>query len=204
MDNQYTSLQFQSLDTGASYFRPRQDLPETVTEDDPAINVMTDLSKVTAYTVELLTPLNKALAMMVKAKVRLLLVRDHDGAVRGLITSRDIQGDKPKKILEKSYMTMDELVVRDIMTLSKKLDVLKMEDVLQAKVGDIIATLGEVNRQHAMVMDTDPATGKPAVRGLFSLSQIARQLGLEIDPSQHATTFADIEEELRKRRQGAA
>lgn len=203
MGDQYQPLQFQSLETGITYFRPHQDLPE-VTEGDPAVNVMTDLSKVTAFTAELLTPLSKALNMMVKAKVRLLLVRDHDGAVRGLITSRDLQGEKPKKILEKSYLTMDELVVRDIMTLSNKLDVLKMEDVQKASVGDIIATLKEVGRQHAMVLDTDPSTGKPAIRGLFSLSQIARQLGLEIDPAQQATTFAQIEEALQKRNSGAA
>ena len=200
MDDNFKPLPFCDLQTGATYFRPRQKLPERVTETDPAVNVMTDLSKVTAFTVELITPLNKALEMMVKRKVRLLLVRDAEGAVRGLITSRDIQGDKPKRILEKSYLTMEELVVRDIMTLKNKLNVLKMEDVLKASVGDIIATLKEVNRQHAMVVDTDPGTGKPAVRGIFSLSQIAKQLGLDIDPAKQATTFADFEQALAERR----
>jgi hypothetical protein len=43
------------------------------------------------------------------------------------------------------------------------------------------------------VVDTDPHTGEPAVRGIFSLAQIGRQLGLEISPTQRATTFADLE-----------
>ena len=200
MNDNFKPLPFCDLQTGATYFRPSQELPEHVTETDAAVNVMTDLSKVTAFTVELITPLNKALEIMVKRKVRLLLVRDADGAVRGLITSRDIQGNKPKKILEKSYLTMEELVVRDIMTLKHKLNVLQMEDVSKASVGDIIASLKEVKRQHAMVVDTDPDSGKPAVRGIFSLSQIAKQLGLDIDPAKQATTFAEFEQALAEHR----
>jgi len=69
-----------------------------------------------------------------------------------------------------------------------------MEDVANARVGDIIATLRQVNRQHAMVVDNDPTTGKPAVRGLFSLSQIGLLLGLDIDPARQPTTFADLEQ----------
>ncbi|MEZ5582469.1 MAG: hypothetical protein R3F37_06710 [Candidatus Competibacteraceae bacterium] len=79
------------------------------------------------------------------------------------------------------------------MTLKNKLEVLMMKDVLHARVGDIIATLKEVNRQHAIVVDTDPHNGELAVRGIFSLSQIGQQLGLQIDPTQRATTFEDLE-----------
>jgi hypothetical protein len=65
--------------------------------------------------------------------------------------------------------------------------------VANARVGDIIATLRQAGRQHAMVVDADPETGKPAVRGLFSLSQIGSQLGLDIDHTQQPTTYADLE-----------
>ncbi|HXH02423.1 MAG TPA: CBS domain-containing protein [Candidatus Competibacteraceae bacterium] len=194
--SRYKPLPFHHLETGATYFRPRQHLPERVTEDDPAIDCMTDLRQVTAILVSLTTPLHMAHERMVKGGVRLLLVADPDGTVRGLITSRDIQGEKPMKILEKTGGRYEDLLVRDIMTLHGKLEVLRMEDVLRAKVGDIIATLKEVDRQHAMVVDTDPDTGKLAIRGIFSLSQIAQQLGLPIDPSQRATTFAELEQAL--------
>ena len=130
---------------------------------------------------------------MIKGGVRLLLVTDADGRIQGVITSRDIQGEKPMRILEKSGGTRKDLVVGDLMTLKNKLEVLLMGDVLRAKVGDIIATLKEVDRQHAIVVDTDPYSGELAVRGIFSLAQIGRQLGLEISPTQRATTFADLE-----------
>lgn len=194
MSQEYQPLPFHRLDSGARYFRPHQQLPDHVTLDDPALAVMTDLSQVTAYTTELTTPLNKALENMIKRGVRLLLVRDADGHIVGLITSRDIEGEKPKRILAKAGGAWTDLLVADIMTLKPKLDVLRMTEVQNAKVGDIIATLRQVNRQHAMVVDADPDSGKAAVRGIFSLSQIGLLLGLNIDPAQHPTTYADLEQ----------
>ncbi|MFO1371758.1 MAG: CBS domain-containing protein [Candidatus Competibacteraceae bacterium] len=193
MTSAYNPLPFQRLEAGASYFRPRQALPDNVTEDDPAIHVMTDLSQVTTYTTELTTSLNKALETMVKRGVRMLLVQNADGQIVGLITSRDIEGEKPARILTKAGGAWEDLLVADIMTLKPKLEVLLLEDVLNARVGDIIATLRQVNRQHAMVVDTHPNTGKLAVRGIFSLSQIGLQLGLDIDPAQQPTTYAELE-----------
>lgn len=193
MANPYQPLPFHRLDAGAGYFRPRQHLPEHVTADDPALSVMTDLSQVTTYTTELATPLSKAQETMIKRGVRMLLVRDADGQIVGLLTSRDIESDRPDRILTKAGGAWEDLLVADIMTLKPKLEVLLMENVVNARVGDIIATLRQVNRQHAMVVDSDPKTGKPAVRGLFSLSQIGLLLGLEIDPARQPTTFADLE-----------
>lgn len=193
MANPYQPLPFHHLDASAGYFRPRQHLPEHVTADDPALSVMTDLSQVTTYTTELATPLSKAQETMIKRGVRMLLVRDADGQIVGLLTSRDIESDRPDRILTKAGGAWEDLLVADIMTLKPKLEVLLMEDVVTARVGDIIATLRQVNRQHAMVVDSDPKTGKPAVRGLFSLSQIGLLLGLDIDPARQPTTFADLE-----------
>ena len=193
MPQTYQLLSFHHFENGAGYFRPRQQLPEHVTEDDPAISVMTDLSQVTAYTTELSTPVTKALENMVKRGVRMLLVRDADGQIVGLLTSRDIEGDKPNRILAKAGGAWEDLLVADIMTLKPNLEVLLMDDVSKARVGDIIATLRHVNRQHAMVLDADPRTGNPAVRGIFSLSQIGLQLGLDIDPAHHPTTYAELE-----------
>ncbi len=192
MAQDYQPLPLHHLDSGASYFHPRQSLPERVTADDPALTVMTDLSQVTAYTTELTTPLNKALDTMIRRGVRLLLARDTDRQIVGLITSRDIEGEKPARILAKAGGAWEDLLVADIMTLQPKLEVLRMEDVANARVGDIVATLRQTNRQHAMVVDADPETGKPAIRGLFSLSQIGLQLGLDIDPAQQPTTYADL------------
>jgi len=192
MAQAYQPLKFHYLEASTGYFRPKQHLPEHITADDPALSVMTDLSLVTAYTTELDTPLSKAREIMVKRRVRMLLVRNGEGHIVGLITSRDIEGEKPERILAKAGGDWEDLLVADIMTLQPKLEILLMEDVANACVGDIIATLQEVNRQHAMVVDTHPVTGGLAVRGIFSLSQIGLLLGLDIDPALRATTFVDL------------
>ena len=193
MNSTYQPLPLHRLESDARYFRPKQQLPWRVTKDDPALSVMTDLGQVTAFTVELFTPLSKGLEIMIKRGIRILLVRDADDNIIGLLTSRDIGGDKPRRILAKAGGIWEDLLVGDVMTLRPKLEVLLMEDVLRARVGHIIATLRRVDRQHALVVDTDPETGQPAVRGIFSLSQIGLRLGLEIDPSRQPTTYAELE-----------
>ena len=72
---------------------------------------------------------------------------------------------------------------------------MELEDVLRARVGDVIASLRLSGRQHALViesMQAQPSTR--VVRGIFSLTQIARQLGLPPQPAHNiARTFSEIE-----------
>ncbi len=197
-EKKFNPLPFQTLESSINYFRPHQDLPDRVRPTDSALDVMTDLSRVSTLMVSLTTPVNMALERMVKGGVRMLLVTEADGKVDGVITSRDIDSDKLQTILNKTGGAREDLVVGDIMTLKSKMQVLMMGDVLRAKVGDIVASLQEVDRQHTIVVDTDPYTGEAAVRGIFSLSSIARQLGLKVEPSLAPIVFSDIEEALDK------
>ena len=68
------------------------------------------------------------------------------------------------------------------MTAHQDMEVLTMEDVDAAKVGQIVATLEHVGRQHAAVVDQDE-DGNERLRGLFSGTQITRQLGLGMEDS---------------------
>ncbi|MCB1824646.1 MAG: CBS domain-containing protein [Candidatus Competibacteraceae bacterium] len=189
----FQALQHHPLARGSRYFHPKQRLPRRISLDDPALSIMTDLSEVPAFTVELSTPLDKSLEIMIKRGVRILLVCDTDCRIIGLLSSRDIHGIKPDRILAKAGGNRADLLVVDVMTLAPKLEVIRMENVRCAQVGDIITTLRQVDRQHLLVLDDDPETDQPMVRGIFSLSQIAVRLGLDIDPSRQPTTFADLE-----------
>jgi hypothetical protein len=51
-----------------------------------------------------------------------------------------------------------------------------------------------VRRQHLMVSEGDGRR----IRGLFSATQIARQLGVELQTTDIARTFADIEAALAR------
>ena len=106
---------------------------------------------------------------MMRQGVRLLLVSDdHDQAI-GLITSRDIGGDKPRRILSKAGGVWNDLRVADLMTLRPRLEALLMEDVVSARVGDIIATLRQVNRQHTLVIENDSDTCQAIVLSLIHI-----------------------------------
>jgi len=89
-----------------------------------------------------------------------------------------------------------EVLVRDIMTPSDRLEILERDAVSHARVGDVVATLRFAGRQHALVVESSPEApgNEKTIIGIFSLTQIARQLG--VPPQQvHdiARTFAEIE-----------
>ncbi|MBK7541273.1 MAG: CBS domain-containing protein [Candidatus Competibacteraceae bacterium] len=193
MKNAYHTLSLHRLERGIRYARPKQQLPRRITADDPALSVMTDLCQITAVTTDLSTPLSKAVELMIKRRVRILLVCDAEDNLLGVVTSRDIDSERASRIIAKSGCAREDLLVSDVMTLRPKLEVLMMEDVLGSRVGDIIATLRQVNRQHALVLDIDPETDIPAIRGIFSLAEIGLRMGLSINPARQPTTYAELE-----------
>jgi hypothetical protein len=81
------------------------------------------------------------------------------------------------------------------MTPRAALEALDIRDVEAATVGHIVSTLKAAGRQHTLVVDQD-SKGRPRVRGVFSATQIARQLGIAITIEEVARTFADIEASL--------
>ncbi|MBL8251028.1 MAG: CBS domain-containing protein [Candidatus Competibacter sp.] len=193
MKNAYHSLSLYPIERGIRHARPKQQLPRRIGADDPALSVMTDLCQISAVTTDLSTPLSKAVDLMIKRRVRILLVCDADDNLLGVVTSRDIDSERASRVIAKSGCAREDLLVSDVMTLRPKLEVLMMEDVLGSRVGDIIATLRQVNRQHALVLDIDPETDIPAIRGIFSLAEIGLRMGLNINPARQPTTYAELE-----------
>jgi CBS domain-containing protein len=189
---EYSALPSSLLKAGSSVARPVQKLPERVKLGDPAISVMTDLNKVSVVSVRAITSMDKANAKMIRYGVRLLLVLDDNDLVAGLLTATDLLGEKPMRFLQNMGGTHADIMVRDIMTTQRELETLKIEDVQNAKVGQIVASLKKSHRQHALVM-AEGADGKHTVCGLFSITQIARQLGAQIQKFELAHTFAEIE-----------
>lgn len=176
---------------------PQQRLPERVSLNDPAIDVMTDLSRVAAVTIDALETLETAGRRMLRRGVRLLIVEDEHGYVNGLLTSTDLLGEKPMQFAQRSGMTRRDLLVQHIMTPHAEIEMLHLKDVLHAKVGNVVATLKKTGRRHALVVD-GAAAEEQKVRGIFSASQIGKQLGIEIETAAYAQTFAEIEAQLAR------
>ena len=193
----YAPLHFSLLPAGSGYSQPTQVVPDRVTLEDPAENVMTDFRWVTAVIILSGDTLDEAHRRMIQRGVRLLLVVDQDRRVVGVITATDILGEKPMLAIAQRGVRRDELLVRDVMTPQALLDVLDLAAVRTAKVGHIVATLQHAGRQHALVAERDPS-GRQTVRGVFSATQIARQLGVTISTSEVARTFSEIEAQLAR------
>ncbi len=192
MGKSFAALTGYPLKSGAGFSRPTQVLPQNVTLNDPAISVMTDLRSVSVVNVRAKTSLDKANAKMIRYGVRTLLVLDEDDKVTGLLTATDVLGEKPVRFLQEVGGTHADILVRDVMTVQRDLKVLKLDDVLAARVGDVLATLKAAGRQHAMVVEGS-ADGSQTVRGLFSATQIARQLGVQLKTAEVAKVFTEIE-----------
>ena len=186
----YSPLTLTALSQGARVTEPMA--PGHVTLDDPAFAVMTDLREVSAAITTPEETIGQAHAQMIRRGVRLLFVLDPQRAVAGVITATDLLGEKPMRFMQARGGSHAEIQVGDIMTPASMLDALPLMDVAQMRVGHIVATMKSVGRQHLMVAED----GGQRVRGIFSASQVARQLGIELQTMEVAKTFADIEAAL--------
>jgi CBS domain-containing protein len=189
---EYSPLPLSPLASAARVIEPAG--PGHVSLDDPAFAVMTDLREIHAACTSPEESVDRAQARMIERGVRLLFVLDDDAAIVGVITTTDILGEKPMRATAARGVTHAELIVADLMTPAARMDSLTFQDVSQMRVGHIVATLKAIRRQHLLVSEAD---GK-RVRGIFSATQLAGQLGMPLQTFEVARTFADIEAALAR------
>jgi len=146
---------------------------------DPAVHVVTDFVFEQPVTVPEELSIDDALREMIRAAVRALLVV-RDEVVTGLITSSDIQGERPLQFLtESGYRRHDEIEVGHIMTPWERVPTLDWQALGRARVADLAASFRSTAVTHVVVVEhTDQ--GKSAVRGLISRTRLERQLGHSI------------------------
>ena len=192
---QYRALPQAKLGPDAGYHVPDPTMSTPVRGESPAIEVMTDLRRVAAVTIGRFASIDEANHTMIARGVRALFVIDDRHRVWGIVTARDVLGEKPVQITQQRGIRHDEVLVRDIMTAVDRMEVIDLADVLGARVGDVVATLKRSGRQHALVVDRSwqrTADQTQMVRGIFSLTQIARQLGITLQTTEIGRTFAEI------------
>jgi hypothetical protein len=208
MDREYQALPIRELGEGAGYRRPTQPPATQVTRESPALEVMTDLLRASPASIRPQAPVEGANQYMISRGVRLLLVVDEREPVLGVLTATDVLGEKALRVALELGLRRAELSVGDIMTPARQVEVLALADVEGARVGHVLETLSRAGRQHALVVDSDllpskslidPPLRRAMVRGIFSLSQLARQLGVPLQSSgEVARTFSAIEAALSR------
>lgn len=167
--------------------------------DSPAIRAMTDLKRVSAATIHPQATLQQATQTMISRGVRLLFVVDKETEeMLGIITARDTSGERPIQFIKERGGKFADLLVSDLMCPRDRMELLDAGEVLRAKVADIVETLKASKRQHALVGETDPVSGEVRVCGIFSVTQIGRQLGAAIQTFDVGSTFSEIEGYLKQ------
>jgi len=208
MERNYKPLPLRELGAHAGFRRPTQPQAARVGLESPALQVMTDLARVAPATIRPQAPLAGANQFMITRGVRLLLVVDDHEDVLGVVTATDLLGERPMLVATARRQRRDELAVADVMTGAEQVQVIALSEVEGARVGHVLETLRRGGRQHALVVDHDllpparplgPPLERAMVRGIFSLSQIARQLGVVLPAGgEVAHTFSEIEAALIK------
>lgn len=181
---QFKCLPVSRLAQDSTYSRAYSHQRNLVTMDSSALEVMTDLHFVSAIHILSGSSILWASQQMISQGVRMLLVvGDQEEHVIGLLTSRDF---------DLTSMSPDTQV-DSVMTPYDEIEVISMDEVLYAVVGDIVETLKRSKRQHALSAEEVPLTGKNVIRGIFSATQISRQLGIPVESDDLEHTFEDID-----------
>ena len=114
-DDEFAVLSYIALSPGSTCPQPL-DAPVFVHLDDPASSVMTDFKIASPVTTAADVSIDDALEHMKTSGVRLLLVTDAEQSVTGLITAKDIMGERPIKVAQESRIPHSEITVSQIMT----------------------------------------------------------------------------------------
>lgn len=167
-----------------------------VTLESPAMEVFTDLAQIRAATVQPQTSLDQSELKMIYQGVRLLFVVSDMPSVDGILTSADIAGDKPMRLVHQRQIKHEDLTAADVMTPLSEIDAITFAALQRSTVEQVVATLVQRGRPHLLVIDSDTADRTPRIRGLVSQTQVERQLGHPLPVTAMAQTFSELEQVL--------
>lgn len=198
--NADVALSTRRLAGGASIIQAEPWADAKVRLDSPALEVMTDLRRVKAAATSPGTRLADAEQQMIYQGVRMLLVVERMPQVLGLVTYADLEGDRAMRVVQQRGLRHDEITVSDVMTEISALDAVELDAVRTAAVSNVVATLKAFGRHHLLVVEAraggdDAPAGAPGgtrIVGVFSRSQLARQLGVAIEVVEVAGSFAEL------------
>lgn len=191
----YHKLSHKLLSPGTSIYGNRPVESASVTLKDSAESVFTDFKYIRPFSISATATIDQVNDKMIACGVRLLFVSDSGGILQGLVTYTDVFGEKPVNYIKEHGGKREEILAQDIMTPLAQLEALDESDVRKASVGDIVETIRSAGRQHMLVNEAQQDGGQ-LITGIFSSTHIEKLLGMKIELSSRANTFADLERAL--------
>jgi len=176
---------------GAERRRQRSQSGRRIALTDSAAHVLTDFTWDAPVTVAVDRFIDDALRDMIAAGVRALLVMRGEVVV-GLITSYDIQGERPLQFLDTSgFARHSDIEVGHIMTPWDRVPTVDLPWVSSASVADVVERFRRTGGSHFMVVEY-PEQGGAFVRGMFSRAEIERHLGQEVQAPARSLPDDDV------------
>lgn len=169
-------------------------LQQAAALDDDALSLFTDLRLSSIVMASHQDGLDQTLHVMKRAGVRMVFVTGVHGDLLGLVTADDLQGERPVLRALADHVRHEELALEHVMTPVSQWQVVRMSQLVGARVGNIVATLREHGLRYLLVIDEQ--AGQTSLRGLFSARRIELALETVIEGSLHSRSFADLEAAL--------
>lgn len=157
-----------------------------ISEDSPALTVFTDFHRVNPLVVDATLSAMEVEELMLKSHVRLKFVVDRNRHFLGVVSLDDLNRQAMMQKLTEGY-DRDSLSVKEFMQPRDQLKAFSCDDLSNATIRDVIATLKDSGQQHCLVIDRQSND----IRGIISASDIARKLRLPINIARRSN-FSEI------------
>lgn len=170
----YETIDVLKLDTDNTVLRSHA-MPELVHLEDPAVMVMVDYGLTPAVTLKENASIHDAETEMQFHGTHFMLVTDENEQIKGVITSEDILGEKLIKVIQQLRISHNEVIIKQLMTAIDTIPAFNINSIEQARVGNVVKTLHQLDSHYALVVETEDGDTKK-IRGHFTTAQISKQL----------------------------
>lgn len=157
-----------------------QSLPELVHMDDPAFSVMIDFTVMPPHIISPTDTMDHAIHEMEVSGSHLLLVVNNEGHFQGIVSSEDVWGEKPIKLIHERRIHRDQLLVKTVMVPYSEITALDFSIIETACVGHIVKTLLHHKCHYALAVSPSSDSSVQIIRGIFTISQLSKQLHKDI------------------------
>jgi hypothetical protein len=148
----------------------------------PALAAMTDLRCAPAVSARAGASIEDALQLMKQAGTHFAFVLDAGGALLGSVTTFDIQGEKPVRVMlgagaAQASFAWRDVQVQHIMEPVANWRVLEFSQVERQSAAQVAELLAQAGLRHLVVVEPAADGRARQVRGLFSAARLEALLG---------------------------
>ena len=195
MPDPYLPLKSKSVTTIPNCFEP--DLAHDMTHlEQPALAVFNDFHKYHVLKMLKCTPIDIAMQQMLDAEQKVCLVINSNHELEGILSSHDIAGEKPFKVMREEGKQRADVLVGEIMIPLSQLHCIDYASIKDAKVGQIMETLRQTHSEHMLV--TACTTKEEQIMGVFSAQEITKQIDIYFEPRVGVKSFAEFANNRRQ------